>query len=65
MARIAGTLISVGLFMTTSGVSAWGQSPSGPLPPKPGAEVQLPPKNAPAQVKVRVALVNTPVTVRN
>jgi VWFA-related protein len=25
----------------------------------------LPPKNAPAQVKVRVALVNTPVTVRN
>src|SRR5258705_93898 len=65
MARIAGTLISVGLLMATSGVSAWGQSPSGPLPPKPGAEVQLPPKNAPAQVKVRVALVNTPVTVRN
>jgi VWFA-related protein len=65
MARIAGTLASLGLLMATSGVSAWGQSPSGPLPPKPGAEVQLPPKNAQAQVKVRVALVNTPVTVRN
>jgi VWFA-related protein len=58
-------LASLGLLMATSGVSAWGQSPSGPLPPKPGAEVQLPPKNAQAQVKVRVALVNTPVTVRN
>ena len=65
MARIAGSLMSLGLLMATSGVSAWGQSPSGPLPPKPGAEVQLPPKNAQAQVKVRVALVNTPVTVRN
>jgi VWFA-related protein len=65
LARIAGTLVSLGLLMATSGVSAWGQSPSGPLPPKPGAEVQLPPKNTQAQVKVRVALVNTPVTVHN
>jgi VWFA-related protein len=65
MARIAGRLMSLRLLMAFSGVSAWGQSPSGPLPPKPGAEVQLPPKNAQAQVKVRVALVNTPVTVRN
>ena len=57
--------MSLGLFVALSGVPAWGQASSGPLPPKTGAEVQLPPKNAQAQVKVRVALVNTPVTVRN
>jgi len=57
--------MSLGLWMALPAVYAWGQSPSGPLPPKPGAEVQLAPKSTPAQVKVRVALVNTPVTVRN
>ena len=57
--------MSLGLWMALTAVFAWGQSPSGPLPPKPGAEVQLAPKSTPAQVKVRVALVNTPVTVRN
>jgi VWFA-related protein len=65
MARFAGTLVSSLLLMAVSGISAWGQSSSGPLPPRPGVEVQLPPKNAQAQVKVQVALVNTPVTVRN
>jgi VWFA-related protein len=65
MARIAGTLMSLVLLMALTGVFAWGQSPSGPLPPKPGVEVQLPPVDAQAKVKVRVALVNTPVTVRN
>jgi VWFA-related protein len=65
MARMAGGLISLLLLMVLPDVFAWGQAPSGPLPPKPGVAVQLPPKNAPAQVKVRVALVNTPVTVRN
>jgi VWFA-related protein len=65
MGRFAGRLASLLLLLAHPGVSAWGQSPSGPLPPKPGAEVQLPPKNTQAQVKVRVALVNTPVTVRN
>jgi VWFA-related protein len=39
-----------------------GQAPVGPLPPKPGVEVQQPPKNL---IKVQVALVNTPVTVRD
>src|SRR6202043_3520055 len=38
---------------------------SGPIPPKPGVEVQLPPADTQAKVKVRVALVNTPVTVRD
>jgi VWFA-related protein len=65
MTRMASKLMSLGLLAAIAGVSASGQSPSGPLPPKPGAEVQLPPKNAQAQVRVQVVLVNTPVTVRN
>ncbi|HEU0038003.1 MAG TPA: VWA domain-containing protein [Verrucomicrobiae bacterium] len=39
-----------------------GQAPTGPLPPKPGVAVQQPPKNG---IKVQVALVTTPVTVRD
>src|SRR5712691_6348056 len=65
MARFSGTLLSLVLLTALPGVSTWGQAPSGPLAPKPGVQVQLPPKNKEAQVKVRVALVNTPVTVRN
>lgn len=38
------------------------QAPTGPLPPKPGVPVQQAPKN---EIKVQVALVTTPVTVRN
>lgn len=38
------------------------QAPTGPLPPRPGAEVQQPPKDI---IKVQVALVTTPVTVRD
>ncbi len=42
------------------------QAPSGPIPPKPGVPVQQAPaqKKTP-EIKVRVALVNTPVTVRD
>ena len=65
MARIAGSLIILLLLFALPGVFAWAQSPSGPLPPKPGVEVQLPPKDTQAKVKVHVALVNTPVTVRD
>src|SRR6202165_4755936 len=65
MARIAGSLITLLLLLALPAVFAWGQSPSGPLPPKPGVEVQLPPKDTEAKVKVHVALVNTPVTVRD
>jgi VWFA-related protein len=39
-----------------------GQAPTGPLPPRPGVPVQQAPKN---QIKVQVALVTTPVTVRD
>ena len=38
------------------------QAPTGPLPPKPGVPVQQPPK---VEIKVQVALVTTPVTVRD
>jgi len=65
MARIAGSLITWLLLLALPGVFAWGQSPSGPLPPKPGVEVQLPPADTQAKLKVHVALVNTPVTVRD
>jgi VWFA-related protein len=39
-----------------------GQAPTGPLPPRPGVPVQQPPQN---EIKVQVALVTTPVTVRD
>src|SRR5881227_377844 len=38
------------------------QAPTGPLPPRPGVPVQQAPKN---EIKVQVALVTTPVTVRD
>jgi VWFA-related protein len=65
MARIAGSLATLLLLLALPVFFAWGQSPSGPLPPKPGVEVQLPPRDSPAKFKVQVALVNTPVTVRD
>src|SRR6266513_5407626 len=61
-----------GRFMTAAiavlsltGMAAHAQAPSGPLPPKPGVEVQVPPQDTQAKVKVQVALVDTPVTVRD
>src|SRR5712671_798920 len=65
MGRIAAAVTSFVLAMAVAGAPSWAQAPSGPLPPKPGAEVQQPPKDTQAKVKVRVALVNTPVTVRD
>ena len=57
--RITSLFIPV-LFL--AGTSSFAQAPTGPLPPRPGVEVQQAPKNA---IKVQVALVNTPVTVRD
>jgi len=65
MGQIAATLTSLAFGLAFAGASAFAQAPSGPLPPKPGADVQLPPKDARGKLKVQVALVNTPVTVRN
>ncbi len=65
MIRIAGASLTLTLISVLAGAHALAQSPSGPIPPKAGVEVQLPPKDTQAKVKVRVALVNTPVTVRD
>src|SRR3984893_1447687 len=62
MNRIART--SIASLLTLAGVSARAQQPSGPITPKPGVELQQAPKDTP-KVRVQVALVNTPVTVRN
>jgi VWFA-related protein len=44
---------------------ARGQAPAGPITPKAGAEIQQAPRDVPPKLRVRVALVNTPVTVRD
>jgi VWFA-related protein len=65
MSQITDVIIPLILLLALAGVPARAQAPSGPLPPKPGATVQQAPKETQAKVKVQVALVNTPVTVRN
>jgi VWFA-related protein len=53
------------MFLLAAALSApaLAQSPEGPVAPQPGVAIQPPPPKA--NVKVRVALVNTPATVRN
>ncbi len=63
MERIASS--TAGLLLLLVSVGARAQAPAGPIAPKPGDLVQLPPKDNLPKVKVQVALVNTPVTVRN
>jgi VWFA-related protein len=65
MIRVAAAFLTLTLLLAFAGDPCRAQSPSGPIPPKPGAEVQQPPKGTEARVKVQVALVNTPVTVRD
>ena len=65
MIRTASAALTSTLLLAFAGVAARAQAPSGPIPPKPGVEVQLPPKDSQAKLKVQVALVNTPVTVRD
>src|SRR5438445_13422986 len=65
MGRIATTLMTLAFSLALTSASARAQGPCGPLPPKAGATVQQAPKDTQAKVKVQVALVNTPVTVRN
>src|SRR6266705_5161916 len=64
MSHIASAILTLTLEVALAGAPA-AQAPSGPLPPKPGTAVQQPPKDTQAKVKVQVALVNTPVTVRD
>jgi len=59
-------MLRPGLLMVLIGTlsaPAWAQAPPGPVAPQPGVTPQAPPP--PADVKVRVALVTTPATVRN
>ena len=65
MIRIVATALTLTFLLPFAGVAARAQSPSGPISPKAGVEVQLPPKDTQAKVKVQVALVNTPVIVRD
>src|SRR5258707_6623293 len=65
MLRIAGASLTLTLLLALAHAPARAQAPSGPIAPKPGAEVQPPPKDTQAKVKVQVTLVNTPVTVRD
>jgi len=65
MTRIGGASLTLALLLALAGAAARAQAPVGPLPPKPGVEVQQPPKDTQAKVKVQVTLVNTPVTVRD
>ena len=64
MKRIAGISIALLLVLALVGIPARAQAPSGPIPPKPGVELQQAPKDM-SKVRVQVALVNTPVTVRD
>src|SRR5450759_2334998 len=64
--RVARNAIAlVGLSCAGAAGFAHAQAPEGPIPPKPGVEVQQAPPEERARLKVRVALVNTPVTVRD
>jgi VWFA-related protein len=65
MKRIAGhcARLLAALLAGVGGLRA--QAPEGPMAPRPGQPVQQVPPNAQAKLKVQVALVNMPVTVRN
>jgi VWFA-related protein len=65
MIKTSQASITFALLLGLASVSANAQAPVGPLPPRPGIEVQQPPKDVQSKLKVQVALVNTPVTVRN
>jgi VWFA-related protein len=65
MGRFVAVFVTVALLLAFASASAHAQAPAGPIAPKPGDAVQLPPRDNQPKVKVQVALVNTPVTVRN
>jgi VWFA-related protein len=63
MGRIARSTTALLLLLASAGAHA--QAPAGPIAPKPGDAVPLAPRDNLPTVKVQVALVNTPVTVRD
>jgi VWFA-related protein len=52
-------------FVTLGCARVVAQAPEGPMAPKPGVAVQQAPPEVQTRLKVRVSLVNTPVTVRD
>jgi VWFA-related protein len=65
MSRIVARWIAAAVLLAFAPFSAQTQSTSGPLAPKPDVEVQQDPAKAKSTVRVQVALVNMPVTVRD
>jgi VWFA-related protein len=65
MKRIAGHCALLLAALLAGAGALRGQAPEGPMAPRPGQPVQQVPPNAQAKLKVQVALVNMPVTVRN
>lgn len=61
MKKDAAVTFSLALALAAGAVPRMAQSPSGPLTPQPGTPVQQAPPQP--KINVRVALVNTPVTV--
>ncbi|PYU71013.1 MAG: hypothetical protein DMG49_10235 [Acidobacteria bacterium] len=65
MGRFLTAAFTFALLLPLAAIPAHAQSPAGPISAKSGVQVQLAPKDTQAKVKVQVALVNTPVTVRD
>jgi VWFA-related protein len=63
--RVAGVAALLTVTLGCACANGWAQAPEGPIAPKPGVEVQQMPPEVRARLKVRVSLVNTPVTVRD
>ena len=60
---VGSALVMVALLSVSGGL--WAQAPDGPIAPQSGQTIQTAPANAQRELKVQVALVNMPVTVRD
>jgi VWFA-related protein len=65
MKHITGKCALLAVVLLAGAGALRGQAPEGPMAPRPGQPVQQVPPDVQAKLKVRVALVNMPVTVRN
>ena len=65
MRGIGASSAVLALVIYAAACAARAQAPEGPIAPKRGQAVQQAPPEAKAKLRVRVALVNTPVTVRD
>src|SRR5271170_3219385 len=65
MRQIAGKSVLLAAALLAGAFGLRAQAPEGPIAPKPGQAVQQVPPDVQAKLRVRVALVNMPVTVRN